>query len=167
MASCVLFGNRDFTGNIDDCLGKVAKDLILTHGVDTFYVGHQGNFDRSAISYLKQLKREFPHISYLVMLSHLPCPAWLSEEPTLFPEGIEAVPPKYAILYRNDRMLERADYVVLYRRYKSGGAARMEKKAKEKGKTIINLVDLIELVEPDALKKGLQEYSDKKNSAQS
>ena len=146
MASCVLFGNRNFTGNIADCLDAVARDLITAHAVDTFYVGHHGNFDRDAISYLGRLKRKHPEISYCVVLSRLPCPNWLEGIPTLLPEGIESIPPKYAILYRNDFMLKRADYVVVHQRYKYGGTARMVERARRLKKPIIHLTAPIDLV---------------------
>ena len=162
MAVCVLFGNRDFTGDIKECLEGVTTDLILHHHVDTFYVGHQGNFDRSVIAFLKELKQEYPKINYLVMLSHLPCPAWLAEEPTVFPEGLETVPPKYAILHRNDLMLEKADYVILYKRYSTGGTARMEQKAEAKGKVLIHLDIPTELMPYEELIKALDKYDSKK-----
>ena len=166
MASCVFFGNSDFSGNISDYLADTVKDLILTQKVDTFYVGHHGNFDRSVIRFLKRLKREYPTVHYFVMLSRLPCPQWLADEPTVFPEGIENVPPKYAILYRNDLMLEKADYVILYSRYSTGGTARMERKARLKGKKVIHLADPVELMKYEDLIKKLDEY-DEYNSKKS
>lgn len=162
MASCAFFGNRDFTGNIKDLLKDTVRDLILNHDVDTFYVGHHGNFDRSVIAFLKELKQEYPRINYLVMLSHLPCPAWLAEEPTVFPEGLENVPPKYAILHRNDLMLEKADYVILYKRYSTGGTARMERKAEAKGRVLIHLDIPTELMPYEELIKALDKYDSKK-----
>ena len=162
MASCVFFGSRDFTGNIKALLKDVTEDLISRHGVNTFYVGHHGHFDQSAILFLKELKRTHPQIQYFVMLSRLPCPTWLADEPTILPDGIENVLPKYAILYRNDLMLDKSDYVVLYKQQSRGGTARMEARAKAKGKTIINLTDPLTLMDYDELLKGFASYNTRK-----
>lgn len=61
---------------------------------------------------------------------------------TVFPEGLESVPPKYAIARRNRWMLDISDYVVTYVTHRGGGAAQFMLLAQKKGKTVINLADL-------------------------
>lgn len=46
---------------------------------------------------------------------------------------------KFAISYRNNRMIEQSDYVVTYVRRSFGGAAQFEAQAKRKHKIIIAL----------------------------
>ncbi|MEE1280074.1 MAG: hypothetical protein UHH95_04500 [Oscillospiraceae bacterium] len=43
---------------------------------------------------------------------------------TIYPDGLEGVPPNYAISRRNMWMIDNADYVVTYVKYIVGGAAR-------------------------------------------
>ena len=58
---------------------------------------------------------------------------------TVFPEGLESVPPRYAIDRRNRWMLDRSDYVVTYVRNPYGGAAKYKELAIKKHKTVIEL----------------------------
>ncbi len=55
--------------------------------------------------------------------------------------ALEDVPPKYAILRRNEWMVERADLVIGYITHNFGGAARTWKYAKRKGIPLVNLSD--------------------------
>lgn len=66
----------------------------------------------------------------------------LLEDETLFPEGLERVPPRYAIHRRNNWMLEQADLVVSYVDRSWGGAAQQVKKARAMGKRVVNLPDV-------------------------
>lgn len=45
MVACTFFGHRDCSETIKPRLREVLLDLITNHGVDMFYVGHQGQFD--------------------------------------------------------------------------------------------------------------------------
>ena len=56
----------------------------------------------------------------------------------IYPE-IEDKPKRYAILYRNKYMVEKADYVVAYVSRNWGGAYQTYKHAKRRGKLIFNL----------------------------
>lgn len=59
---------------------------------------------------------------------------------TIFPEGLELVPRRFAITHRNRWMVDQADYVVAYVDHNYGGAAQTLKYAKGKGtKQILNL----------------------------
>ena len=60
MAACTFFGHRDCPETIKPKLRAVLVDLITNHGVDVFYVGHQGQFDAYVHSELKKLKPELP-----------------------------------------------------------------------------------------------------------
>ena len=45
MPGCTFFGHRDCSEIIRPKLREVLIDLIISHGVDMFYVGRQGQFD--------------------------------------------------------------------------------------------------------------------------
>ena len=121
---------------------QVLAELIEHSGVDTFYVGRQGDFDGIVLSVLLELADVYPHISYNVVLERLPGkqddPA-LDLSLTMFPEGLEFAPPRFAISRRNEWMLKRADYVVTYVTHGWGGAAQFAEKAKRQGKAVIDL----------------------------
>ena len=60
---------------------------------------------------------------------------------TSFPEGLEAVPPRWAISRRNEWMLKQSDYMVTYITHDWGGAARFAARAVRQGKQVINVAE--------------------------
>ena len=141
MVACTFFGHRDCPETIKPKLRETLIDLITNHNVDMFYVGHQGQFDAYVHSELKKLKQEYPKINYAVLLAYMPGQRTEYDDysDTMFPEGIEAVHPRYAISWRNKWMLEKSDYVVTYITHTWGGAYQYARKAIGQGKNVINL----------------------------
>ena len=60
-----------------------------------------------------------------------------NSEHTILPDGIETVPLRFAISYRNKWMIEQSDYAVTYVTRSWGGAARFKELAEKKEKVII------------------------------
>ena len=93
---------------------------------------------------LKKLQARYPQIRVTVMLAYLP----EMQKPigdgieTVYPDGLETVPLRFAIEKRNRILLDRADLVVTYVRYPFGGAAKFKALAARKGKEVIELNDL-------------------------
>ena len=140
--TCTFFGHRDCPEAVRPKLREVLVELIERHGVDRFYVGRQGAFDAMVRSVLRELTEFYPHISYAVVLERLPGPrdqAMWDFSDTIFPEGLELVPPRFAISRRNLWMLKQADLVVTYVTHGWGGAAKFGEKARRQKKTVINL----------------------------
>ena len=136
---CTFFGHRDTPCNVETALVRVLKDLIEKKGVNDFYVGNNGNFDRLVLNTLRALKNEYPHISYSVVLSCLTKDNEYDVDETIIFDDFESVPGKFAISKRNDWMIKQSDVVVAYVVYSFGGAYQFVKKAELKGKEIINL----------------------------
>lgn len=145
--TCSFFGHR----YIDEAIAAPLKNALtnlIANNVDTFLVGHQGDFDRLVLRTLRQLKKEFPQIRYRVVLAYLPaapaaCCAYTEEE-TVFPEGLETVPPRYAISWRNRWMIRQSDVVVTYITHFQGSAAQFAKLAKRMNKQVINIPDSLQ-----------------------
>lgn len=114
---------------------------MISEGVNEFYVGTHGAFDAMAISVLKELKKEHPHIRFAAVLSYLSAKAMTNGVDTLYPEGLEHTPPRFAISARNNWMLNQSDYVVCYIKHPWGGAAQFVSRARNKHKTVLNLAD--------------------------
>lgn len=141
MAVCAFFGHRSCPEAIKQHLREVLLDLITTKDVDMFYVGNQGQFDSMVRSLLIELTGEYPHVRYAVVLAYMPREGDAQERwaDTMLPEGLESVHPRYAIDRRNRWMLKRADIVVAYVTHSWGGAYRYVEKARQGGKTVIDL----------------------------
>ena len=117
MSACTFFGHRDCPETIKLRLREVLIDLITNHGVDMFYVGHQGKFDAIVRSELRDLQRKYPQINYAVVLAYIPGKQTEYDDysDTMLPEGIESIHPRYAISWRNDWMvLCKASHKTIY-----------------------------------------------------
>lgn len=140
---CTFFGHKDTPDSMRTSLETAVKGLLERCPDMTFYVENNGNFDRMALSVLKDFSEKFPELSYYVILAYLPTnnSAGINDLPTIYPEGIEGVPKRFAISYRNDWIVERIDIVVCYITHNYGGAANFVEKARKKGKNVYNLAD--------------------------
>ena len=143
--TCTFFGHRFVPQKIEPTLRSTLIDLIENHGVDLFYVGNHGDFDARVRWVLRELSVRYP-IKYHVVLAYMPekrdefQPEDYSD--TILPDGIETVPKRFAINYRNKWMIERSDCVVTYVvRDVGSGAAKFKKLAERKGKTVIELTN--------------------------
>ena len=101
MAASTFFGHRDCPSSIKGKLHKEIDRLICNHGVDTFYVGTHGNFDRMAYTVLKGLRERNSHIKIYRVLAYMPKLGDTDTYDTIVPEGIETTYPRYAIIHRN------------------------------------------------------------------
>ena len=140
MSACTFFGHRDCLESIKPKLREVLMELIELRFVDVFYVGNQGAFDRMVRSVLRELTEDYPHIRYAVVLERLPTKRE-DQADTMFPEGLETVPPRFAIDRRNRWMVEQSAYVVCYITHDWGGAARYAELARRQKKTVIDLAE--------------------------
>ena len=135
--TCTFFGHSECY-ELDAKIVLVAIEELITKGTYTFYVGHQGHFDSIVLNCLTQLKKKYPHISFSVVLAYLPTQK-NTYEYSIYPEGIELGPPRFAIERRNKWMIEKSSHCICYINNKWGGAYKFSKKAKLKGLEIINL----------------------------
>ena len=140
--TCCFFGHREVTHNIKQKLTEIIEKLITEDGVTDFYVGHQGQFDSMVYSVLKELKAYYPKIRYTVVLAYMSDEhiRELFGENTLFPDGLETVPKRFAISKRNDWMIQQSGVAVCYVHKITGGAAKFREKAEKKGLQVINLM---------------------------
>ena len=111
---CTFFGHRDCPQSIRPKLRAALIEQIETQHVTTFLVGNEGGFDAMAQSVLHELRQVYPTISCTVVLAYLPRRPQNADLATLFPEGIETVPKRFAISWRNRWMLRHADCVIAY-----------------------------------------------------
>ena len=138
--TATFFGHKDTPKEIEPTLRTTLVDLIENKNVTVFYVGNNGNFDAMVRRQLENLSQTYP-ITYSVVLAYLPTKKSEYDDytNTILPEGIETVPKRFAISYRNKWMIGQADVVVTYVINSFGGAAQFKKMAERLGKTVIEL----------------------------
>ena len=144
---CTFFGHADSPTNIKKEIQKVIEDLILQKGVNTFYVRTNGNFDRMVQSVLIDLKKQYPNLECCTVLAYIPgikpeFDIGYEKLESLYPDGLEKVPKRFAIDWCNKWMVQQSDYVISYVRHSFGGAAKYMELAKRKKKIVYNLANL-------------------------
>jgi len=141
-----FFGHKQTPPEVKHKLRAVLIDVIENHGANVFYVGNQGMFDSMVRSTLKELSEIYPHIRYMVVLAYMPDPKdtvyRIDYSDTIYPEGLEFVPRKFAISRRNRWMIDQSDMVITYVLGPCGGAATSKNLAEKKGKLIINIANM-------------------------
>ena len=141
MRGCSFFGHRE---NIKlDCnrVCDVILKLIHEQNISRFYVGNQGEFDKTVYHAFCALAPRYPNISFAVV------PAFSSDlrykicnsVHLLLPQGIENINSRDAIPYRNRWMIERSVFIVSYITHTNSNAARFAGEAAKQGCTVINL----------------------------
>ncbi len=135
-----FFGHSDAPLSVAKNLRQILIKLIEIEGADEFYVGNHGVFDRMVAGVLRELKQKYPQISFRIVLAYMPTNNEnLDLSNTIYPEGLELVPLRFAIIRRNEWMIKNCDTVITYVTRTAGGAARFSELAHKRNKRIINL----------------------------
>lgn len=114
------------------------KKLIIKEEDSLFYLGGYGDFDYLAVSVLNIIKQEFPHIRIILVIPYLNKKYDNNlYDYTLYPP-LEFVPQRFAILKRNEFMVNEADIIITYVKHSWGGAYKTLEYAKRKKKKCIN-----------------------------
>ena len=131
-----FFGHRDTPKETEPALRLTLIDLIENKNATLFYVGNHGNFDAMVHRQLEDLSKTYP-IKYYVVFAYIPGKNDTPDEYSILPEGIETVPRRFAINYRNKWMLTKSDIVVTYVTRPVGGAWEFKQMAEKHKKIII------------------------------
>lgn len=142
-------GHRDFQ-ETDEIKERLLRELLnLAEGNETLicYAGGYGSFDRFAARCVKDAQKTAKNIRNCLVIPYLTASLQkeLKEQEGFFDEiiypALENVPPRFAIIRRNEWMVEQADLVIGYIAHNFGGAARTWKYANRKDIPLINLSD--------------------------
>ena len=114
---CFFIGNRHTPQSIKEQLANVIEKHITEYGVTIFTVGHYGNFDSLVIGVLQEIKKRYPNIQlYLLAPYALNQKIKAPDEfnGTLYPDGLETTPMRYAIVKANRYMIRNSDYLISF-----------------------------------------------------
>lgn len=140
-------GHRDFTPDADK--EKTIIDILLKYAETeqeiVCYTGGYGAFDWFAASCINKAKKAahnivnclvIPYIthSYLARIS-----LHTKEFDEIIYPPLEDVPPKFAIIQRNEWMIDNSDLLIACVKYSWGGAARTLECAKKKKLRILSI----------------------------
>ena len=130
-------GHRDIKNRaaVEAWLGTVADYLILL-GCDIFLLGGSGAFDELAATVLIKCRNAGAPIRVCLVAAYPDQKPVADYDEVIYP-GIETVPPRFAIIRRNEWMVGASDILAAYVEHSWGGAARMLEYAKRRQKTVI------------------------------
>lgn len=140
--TCCFFGHHDCSGAVKPLIRQKIMEIYEKYPDTVFCVGNQGRFDALVLSVFKDMLREGMEPDFCVVLAYHPdmgnAPD-VAAEYTMYPEGVERVPRRFAISWRNRWMVKRSDVVICYVRHWTGGAAKFVEMAEKKNLRIIFL----------------------------
>lgn len=118
MPSCFFIGHRETDDALLPKIKAAAEYLIQQQQVSDFYVGMYGNFDRLAGEAVIQLKRDYPGARLFLVLPYHPADRPIEAPPgydgTFYPDGMEAVSRRYAIVKANRMLIDTCDWLIAY-----------------------------------------------------
>jgi len=118
--TCFFMGHRDAPESIYTLIIAEAERHIAEYGVTAFIVGHYGAFDRMAARAVSELKKEHANIHLTLLLPYHPAVRTVCTcapfDSTLYPSGMENVPPRYAISRANRKIIDQVGYLICYSR---------------------------------------------------
>lgn len=154
MKSCFFIGHREADERLLQTLVKTIERLVISEGVTCFYVGGYGGFDRIAATAIKQIKQRHPKIILMLVLPYHP-----AEHPvetpfgfdgTYYPEGMETVPRRFAIVQANKIMVNTSDWLVCYVRHGASNSRNLLEYAQRREKK--GLIKIQNLAEQESAK---------------
>lgn len=147
--SCVFMGHREANESVLQNLETCVERLICEEGVSYFYVGNHGGFDRLATTVVNNAKKKHPNIILQLVLPYHPAERPVELTPgfdgSYYPEGMESVPRRYAIVRANRKMVEACDWLVCFVRHGASNARNLLEYAKKREKKgLIQIENLAE-----------------------
>jgi len=136
---CFFIGHSDTPESVFPELKMAIEKFITEYGVREFRVGNYGRFDRMAARAVQESKSQYPDIKLYLVLPYLPeqgrkLPDMAGYDGSIYPEGMENVPYKFAISHLNHLMVQEASHVIAYVVRSYGGAANTLKQAHRREK---------------------------------
>lgn len=133
---CFLIGHRDAPDTLYPALRAEVARHISQLGVGEFVVGHYGGFDRLAAKALLAAKQGTPDLRLYLLLPYHPVEQQVALPDgfsgTVYPQGMETVPRRAAIVRANRYMIDHADYLIAYAWQCGGNATKLVEYAQKR-----------------------------------
>lgn len=147
MKACTFFGHSNCPSGIAPFLEETITKAILEDSATMFYVGNQGQFDSMARKALKRITLKYPQVNYAVVLAYMPnekkeCD-YTDYSDTMLPEGIENVPPRFAISCATSGCLDKRILLSPISPIHGAVLLSFTNLAKRQHKQVINIADIV------------------------
>ena len=120
--TCFFIGHHNAPESQRPLLDAAVERHITEYGVTRFIVGHYGRFDHMAADAVIRAKQEHEAVTLMLLLPYHPTERPIELETgfdgSFYPEGMENVPRRYAIVRANEYVIRHVcDYLIAYDRY--------------------------------------------------
>lgn len=116
--SCFFIGHREAEPEIQPILTDAISKAITIDGIEEFIVGRYGGFDRLAATAVIAAKKDYPYIQLYMLLPYHPAEKRVDLpdgfDGLIYPDGMEKVPQKAAIIRANRYAVDHCDYLIAY-----------------------------------------------------
>lgn len=145
--SCFFIGHRDAPDDVYPTLVAEVQRHIVELDVREFIVGKYGAFDHLAAKAVREMKEKYPQVSLTLLLPYHPAerPVQKPEgyDSTYYPDGMERVPRRFAIVRANRYMVAHVDYLIAYVWHTASNARELVEYAQRRqGKGLIQVTVL-------------------------
>ena len=145
MKTCFFIGHQDAPESIYNRLLEAVERHISEYGVTDFIVGKYGNFDRLAARAVIEEKRHHADITLTLLMPYYRTDAESLPDGfdgSLFPDGLETVPKRAAIMRANQYMIHHCDYLITYNKNRVGNTRKLVAEARKNG--LLYIVNIAE-----------------------
>lgn len=129
MKPCFFIGHRDAPEALLPSIIAEVERHIAVYGVEDFVVGGYGNFDSLAAQAVIHVKKHRPSATLFRLLAYHPAERTVPTLPgfdgTFYPEGMERVPKRAAIIRANQYMVDHSAYLIAYVQHPSNGSRNL------------------------------------------
>lgn len=127
--TCFMTGNRSAQPDIYPELCRQVERHIVELGVEEFFIGAYGNFDALARKAVTEVREKYTGVRLTLVVHYLNTSKYdLMKgffDGSIYPDGLETVPKRFAISRANRMMVQKADYVIIHARDTSRSTARL------------------------------------------
>ena len=148
--SCFFIGHREASSELLPLLNEAIEAHITRYGVTNFIIGHYGGFDQLAAKAVIAAKKCHPEITLSLLLPYHPAersiklPAGFDD--MIYPDGLENVPQRYAIVRANQSVIKHVNYLIAYVWHPASNARNLlEYAEKRKQNGLIHVTNLADL----------------------
>lgn len=161
MKKCFFIGHRECPDELYTEIFHAIDICISVHEVCEFIVGRYGKFDHLAAKCVMDAKKEHPHIALTLLLPYLPVERRTDIprgfDGSLYPEGLESVPKRLAIVRANQYAVDHADILIAYVWHTASNARNLLEYAEKKAER--SRLQIIRIGREGKMKNKLQNLS--------
>ena len=138
---CFFIGHRNAPESIYPNIVSTIEKMIVENDVKEFIVGNYGMFDSMVIRALQQTKIKYPEIVLLLLTPYHPSVKKVIKpdgfDDIYYPEGMEFVPYRAAIVRANEIAIENSGFLIVYFKHSASNTIRFIDYAEHRNVNII------------------------------